>query len=106
MADPSLAAALARDDRHDAASAQVSAQPIGVVALVGAQAADPAGRLGQDGRSGGDIAGVAGRQQEYAGPAEDIGERMDLGRLAAARRPDGLGLRPPFSPCAERCART
>ena len=26
--------------------------------------------------------------------------------LAAARRADGLGLRPPFPPCAERCART
>ena len=27
-------------------------------------------------------------------------------RLAAARRADGLGPRPPFPPCAERCART
>ena len=86
--------------------AQVSAQPVGVVALVGDQAADPAGRVGQHGWRGGDVAGVAGRQQQDAGPAEDVGEGVDLGGLAAARGADGLRLRPPFPPWAERCALT
>jgi hypothetical protein len=98
VADPLLSTALARDDRRHALRAQVSTQPIGVVAFVGAQAADPAGRLGQHGRSGGDIAGVAGCQQEDAGPAEDIGERMDLGRLAPTGRADPLRLCPPLPP--------
>lgn len=43
MADPAFAAAFARDDGRDAVPAQVGAQPIGVVALVGTQAVDPAG---------------------------------------------------------------
>src|SRR5438874_3946 len=77
-----------------------------VVTLVGGQAVDPAGRVGQHGWSCGDIAGVAGRQQEDAGPAEDVGEGVDLGRLAAARRADGLRTRPALPPWAERCALT
>jgi hypothetical protein len=76
VVDPSLAAALA----------QVRAQPVGVVALVGAQAADPAGRFGQDGRSGGDVAGVAGRQPEGAGPAEDCGDRSRPAVLASGAK--------------------
>ena len=96
VADPLLPNALARDDRRDALRAQVSAQPVGVVALVGGQAAVPAGCLGQHGWGGGDVGGVARRQQEDAGPAEDIGERVDLGRLAAARGADALRLRSPL----------
>ena len=61
LADLPLAAALARDDRHDAALARVSAQPVGIVALVDGQTLDPARRFGQDRRSGGHVAGVAGR---------------------------------------------
>lgn len=84
MADASLATALARDDRHDALRPQVGAQPVGIVALVGGQTSDPAGRFGQHHGRGRHVAGVAGRQQQDAGTAEDIGERVDLGRLAAA----------------------
>jgi len=105
MADLPLAAALARDDRRDAALAQVSAQPVGIVALVGGQTLDPAQRLRQHRRSGGHVAGVAGRQQQDTGAPEDIGERVDLGGRAAARRANGLRRRPP-SPRAERWTRT
>src|SRR5204862_503541 len=96
VADLPLAAALAWDDRRDAALAEVSAQPVGVVALVGGQTLDPARRFGQHRRRGGHIAGVAGRQQEDAGAAEHIGERVDLGGLATPRRADGLRGRPPL----------
>ena len=40
VADPSLAAAHAWDDRRDAMRPQVGSQPVGIVALVGGQAAD------------------------------------------------------------------
>ena len=63
-------------------------------------------RFGQDRRSGGHVAGVAGRQQQDARATEDIGERVDLGSLAAARRADSLRRRPPLPPWAERWART
>src|SRR6266850_8287604 len=43
VADLPFAAALAGDDGCDALVPQVDAQPVGVVALVGAQAADAAG---------------------------------------------------------------
>ena len=94
MADPAYAAAFARDDGLDAVSARLGVQPIGFVALVGTQAVDPAGRLGQPRRGDRHVAGVAGRQQEDAGTVEDIGDRVDFGRLATARRDDGLRPRP------------
>lgn len=90
MADFPLAAALARDDQRDAGLAQACAQPVGVIALVGGQTLDPARRFWQHRRGGGHVAGVAGRQQQDAGATEDIGERVDLGWLATARRANRL----------------
>ena len=106
VADLPLAAAFAWDDQRDAFSPQVGPEPVGVVAFVGGLAADPTGSLGEYGWGGGDVAGVAGRQQEDAGAAEDIGESVDPGRLAATRRADALRTSPPLPPCAERCALT
>lgn len=94
VADLALAVAVARNDRPGATVAEGGALPVGIVTLVGAQAADPAGRLGQNRRRGRHIAGGAGRQQEDAGPPEDIGKCVDLGGLATARRTDGLRPRP------------
>ena len=37
---------------------------------------------------------------------ENVGEDVDLGGLPTARGADGLRLRPPLPPCAERCALT
>ena len=106
VADLPLAAVLAGDDRRDAFFPQVGPEPVGVVALVGGQATDPTGSLGEYGWGGGDVAGVARRQQKDAWAAEDIGEGVDLGRLAATRRADALRTSPPLPPCAERCALT
>ena len=102
VADRPLAAALAWNDRRDALFPQVGPEPVGVVALVGGQATDPTGSLGEHGWGGGDVAGIAQRQQEDAGAAEDIGEDVDLGRLAPAGRADALRTSPPLPPCAER----
>ena len=106
VADASLATSLTQDDRRDALRPQVDAQPAGIVALVGSQAPDPALRFGRHRRHSYHVAGVARRQQQDAGTAEDIGERVDLGRLAAARGTDGLCPCPPLPPWAERWART
>lgn len=51
------------------------------------------------------IADVAGRQHQRIGAADNVGERVDLGRPSAARATDRLDLAPPFSPNAARCAR-
>lgn len=106
VADAALAAALGRDDRRDAFLPQVGAQPVGIVALVGGQAADAAGRCGQNLRGRAHVTGIARRQQEDAGTAQHIGEGVDLGGLATPRRADRLRLGPPFPPCAERWALT
>lgn len=98
MADRSLTATLARDDRGNAARAKIRAQPVGVVTLVRAQAADPPGGLGQHRRGGRYVNGVAGRQQKDAGTAEDVGEYVDLARLTPVRRADSLRTSPPFPP--------
>lgn len=88
----------ARDDGRAPPVAEVGAQLVGIVARVGAQAADPARRLGQHRWGSRHVAGVARRQQEDAGPPKGIGECVDLGRLTTARRADGLRPRPPFPP--------
>lgn len=106
VADRPFAAALARDDGCDALLPQIGAQPVGVVAHVGGQAAETSWGFGQHVQGGTDVACVAGCQQEDAGASEDIGKGVDLGRLATARRADGLRFRPPLPPCAERCAFT
>lgn len=55
---------------------------------------------------GREVGDVAGRQTQDGRSAQKVRHGVDLGGLAAARRSDGLGFRPPFPPCAERCAFT
>jgi hypothetical protein len=47
---------------------------------------------------------VAGRDQQYMWAADIVGQRVDFGRLSAARAPDGIVEGPPFAPAAERWA--
>ena len=93
----------AGDDRHGPGLAQAGSQIVGVVGLVGDEVADlPAG---EERRGDGHVRDVAGGEDQGAGPTEGVGERVDLGRLAAARWADGLRT-PPFPPKAERWALT
>jgi hypothetical protein len=54
----------------------------------------------------GTIRDLAAGQHESERTALSIGQRMDLGRLPAARAADGLIFLPPFPPAAERWAFT
>jgi hypothetical protein len=55
-------------------------------------------------RSNSYIAGVARGEVDDRRPANDVGDDVDLGGLPASRDADGLRLRPPLPPWAERCA--
>lgn len=103
MTDRAFAAGAARDHRHSASLTKGSAQRIGVISLVSQHIASFAGPLEQP-RCDGDIGNVSRREDQREGPADSVGERMDLGRLATARGADRLRFRPPFPPKAERCA--
>ena len=84
---------------------QGASQAVGVVSLVGDQ---PSRRRsgGQKARCGGDVGAVPGCEQQCYGAPASICQGMDFRGRTATRAPDGLNLRPPFPPCAERCART
>ena len=77
--DLAFAGTGARDDHADARLAQILAQPVGIVALVGDQAVYRAGRLGQHGGRGLHVAGVAGAEVDDARAADHVGEDVDLG---------------------------
>ena len=89
VADGPLAVAPTRDDRCGPDLTQRATQPVGVVAFVAQQVAHPPGARDQGGR-GGHVADVAGRQHQCIRAADDVGERVDLGRPAAARATDRL----------------
>jgi hypothetical protein len=65
-----------------------------------------AAQAAQQGRGGCDVGHIAGGEHQGEWAAEDVGERMDLGRLAATRETDRLFFLPPSPPNAERCAFT
>ena len=103
--DLALAVVASWDDRLSSGLAQRSSQSIGVVTLV-SQDVTGVGRAGEQGRSDGDVGDVAGREDQGEGASDDVGEGVDLARLAAARRADALRASPPFPPKAERWALT
>jgi len=103
--DSALAVGAARDDRDGVAAAQKGAQCIGVVALVGDEIAGSLQTL-QKRRGRLHVGDVAGCQHEGEGSAEHVGQGVELGGLAATRWADGLCLRPPLPPWAERWALT
>lgn len=98
VAQRALAGAGAGDDGGDALLPQISPQPIGVVALIGDQASQAAGSLGQHRWGGAHVTGVARRQQQDTGAAQHVDEGVDLRRLTTPRRADGLCCRPPLPP--------
>jgi hypothetical protein len=52
------------------------------------------------------ICDVSGRQNDSDRSAAIIGQTVDFACSSATRRADRLRPRPPFEPCAERCALT
>ncbi len=105
MADAPLAVDAAWDDRCGPGLAKRLAEAVGIVAFVSDEAAE-AGRLRRQQVSRADVGDVAGGQRERDGTAEEVADGMDLRGLPAAGNADGLRLRPPLPPCAERCAFT
>ena len=101
--DRLFAAAEGRNDRFGAQPCQSLAKAIGIVGLVGNQAADSAGEK-EDIWSYRDIVQITRRQQQYPGSTKFVGQRMDCRRAAAARSTDRFPEGPPFPPAAERCA--
>jgi len=82
---------------------QGGSDAIGVIAPVGDEPLHACGMPDQlIGRL--HVGGVAGRQDQAERPAENIDERVDLGRPAATRDANCVGFRPPFPPPAQRWA--
>ena len=94
----------ARDDRGRAGCSEVVPQRIGVVTAIGDQPAQASRDRRDHLRSNSYIAGVARGEVDDGRPADDVGDDVDFGGLPASRDPDGLRLRPPLPPWAERCA--
>ena len=92
---------IGRDDRLDAAPFEFLAQAVGIVGPVGQEALGA--RHHRDEFAGTDqIVGVAGRDQQGDGAPDLVRQRVDFGRLAATRAPDGIIEGSPFAPAAER----
>ena len=53
------------------------------------------------GRKGGDIVGLSGRNHDADRQAFGVGASVDLGREAAARTAERVALGPPFPPAAQ-----
>src|SRR5580698_9415565 len=98
-----LAGWIGRDDSLDPALGELFAQALGVIGSVGQQAARMLNHADQGSRAD-KIVGVAGRDHEGERPAYVVGQRVDFGRLAAARAANGVVEGPPFAPAAERWA--
>jgi hypothetical protein len=99
-----LARAPTGDDRRGACGFQVGAQPIGVVTTIGDEPAQASRDSGDDLRGDRYIAGVARGEVDDRRPADDVCDDVNFSRLPSSRDADGLCLRPPLPPWAERCA--
>lgn len=101
----SLSIGPAGDDGNGPGLAQRTSQTVGVISFVSKDVAG-VGSAGEQGRSDGDVGDVSWCQDQGEGTSDDVGEGVNLGRLATARRADALRPGPPFPPKAERCALT
>ncbi len=104
VTDRALAGSRAGDDRHDAGFAQVGAEPVGVIALVGQKAPDAARGDRQDIGRCPYVARVARGEMDDGRAAECVGQDVDFGGRAPPRWADDLVFRPPLPPWAQRCA--
>ena len=100
-----LAGRIWRDHGFDAACGEFVAQALGVIGSIGQQAAWTADHADQIACTD-QVVGVARGNQEGQGAADIIGQRVDFGRLPAARASDCIVEGPPFAPVAERWALT
>lgn len=98
-----LAGGIRRDNGLNAPLLQGFAQASGIVGTIGKQALRSVASLQQAARPL-KIMHVASGDQDGMGTPALVGQRMDLGGLAAARAADGVVEGPPFAPAAERCA--
>jgi len=98
-----LAGWIWRDNRFDLPLREFLAQTVGVIGPVGENSFRLMAPREQAARSG-QIVDVASRDQQDMGPTDIIGQRVDFGRLSAARAADGVVEGPPFAPAAERWA--
>jgi hypothetical protein len=92
-----------RDDGGRAAANDLGAETVAVIAFVSDESAHRRSQR-QNGRRGGNVCVLAGREMKYAGPAIRIAQRVDFRGASAAGAADRLRMLPPFPPLAERCA--
>lgn len=95
-----LAVALGWDLGGGAAGAELAADVIRVVALVGEHDLRVGLALGHQRVEGGAIMGTAGRQDRRNWKTLSVGPGMDFGREATARAAKSLVLSPPLAPAA------
>ena len=100
-----LAVPLCRYLGDGAAGAQVAADVVSVVALVGEHDLRVGFALGHQRVEGGAVMGLARRQDQRDWKTLSVGPGMDLGREATARAAKSLVLSPPLAPAARWCAR-
>ena len=103
VADCAFAVSSPRNDGNHSCVTGRAAQPVGIIAFVGEKITHSVSTFEERGRCF-YVADVASGQHQRIGAADDIGERMDLGRPATARPTDRLDLAPPFPSKAARCA--
>lgn len=104
------------DDGFSPGPGETTTQAVCVIAFVGQQAGWRRPLVEQR-RGCGDVSAVSRAQNEGDGPSASLCQGMDFGGWPATRTSplgpsvnalsamDGLNFRPPFPPCAERCAR-
>lgn len=88
------------NDGLGAASREVFADRIAVVALVGDQDFGFGARLVHDGAVACEVGDFTARECDGDGQPDAVGSQMDLGRVAATRAAKILALSPPFAPAA------
>jgi hypothetical protein len=98
-----LAGRIWRDDGLDPSLGEFLAQAVGIISPVGENSLGPMAHREQATHSD-KVVDVAGCDQQDVGAADIIGQRVDFGRLSAARTADGVVEGPPFAPAAERWA--
>ena len=104
MPDRALASPAARDDRRDPCRAKISSEVVSIISPISQEPSQAPRETGQEFGCGLDVGGVPRREVDHRRATNDVGDDVDLRSLAASRDTDGLRLRPPLPPCAERCA--